>query len=99
MPLLGWAKLRLGRRLDSQATAGEGIQNLLCAGQALAALIAVLAAGAGVAVIDPLAAVLIAGIAAKEGAELWRGEECACHTSPGQPSAPGGCSREHNGRP
>ena len=99
MPLLGWAKLRLGRRLDSQATAGEGIQNLLCAGQALAALIAVLAAGAGVAVIDPLAAVLIAGIAAKEGAELWRGEECACHTTPGQPSAPGGCSREHNGSP
>ena len=81
MPLLGWAKLRLGRRLDSQATAGEGIQNLLCAGQALAALIAVLSAAAGVAVIDPLAAVLIAGIAAKEGAELWRGEQCACHTS------------------
>lgn len=53
MPLLGWAKLRLGRRLDSQATAGEGIQNLLCAGQALAALIAVLAAAAGVVVIDP----------------------------------------------
>ena len=99
MPLLGWAKLRLGRRLDSQATAGEGIQNLLCAGQALAALIAVLAAGVGVAVIDPLAALLIAGIAAKEGAELWRGEECACHTTPGQPSAWGGCSREHNGSP
>jgi divalent metal cation (Fe/Co/Zn/Cd) transporter len=97
MPLLGWAKLRLGRRLDSQATAGEGIQNLLCAGQALAALIAVLAASAGVAVIDPVAALLIAGIAAKEGAELWRGEECACHTTPGQPSAPGACSREHNG--
>jgi divalent metal cation (Fe/Co/Zn/Cd) transporter len=99
MPLLGWAKLRLGRRLDSQATAGEGIQNLLCAGQALAALIAVLAASAGVVVIDPLAAVLIAGIAAKEGAELWRGEECACHTSPGQPSARGGCSRERDSSP
>ena len=99
MPLLGWAKLRLGRRLDSQATAGEGIQNLLCAGQALAALIAVLAASAGVVVIDPLAAVLIAGIAAKEGAELWRGEECACHTSPGQPSARGGCCRERDSSP
>jgi divalent metal cation (Fe/Co/Zn/Cd) transporter len=86
-------------RLDSQATAGEGIQNLLCAGQALAALIAVLAAAAGVVVIDPLAAVLIAGIAAKEGAELWRGEECACHTSSAQPSARGGCSRERNGSP
>ena len=98
MPLLGWAKLRLGRRLDSHATAGEGIQNLLCAGQALAALIAVLAAGAGIVVVDPLAAVLIVGIAAKEGAELWRGEECACQTSPAQPSsAPGRCSRERDG--
>src|SRR5262249_7169472 len=56
MPLLGWAKLRLGRRLGSGATAGEGVQNLLCAGQALAALIAVSAAGAGIAFIDPLAA-------------------------------------------
>ena len=83
MPLLGFAKLQLGRRLDSGATAGEGIQNLLCAAQALAALIAVIAAGAGVAVIDPLAALLIAGIAAKEGVELWRGEECGCHTVPG----------------
>lgn len=99
MPLLGWAKLRLGGRLNSQATAGEGIQNLLCAGQALAAMVAVLAATAGVAVIDPLAAVLIGGIAAREGAELWRGEECACHTGRVQPSAPSGCSRECGGSP
>ena len=83
MPLLGWAKLRLGRQLASEATAGEGVQNLLCAAQALAALVAVLAAGAGVAILDPLAALVIAGIAAKEGAELWRGEECDCHTIPG----------------
>jgi Cation efflux family len=83
MPLLGWAKLSLGRRLDSGATSGEGVQNLLCAAQALAALIAVIAAGAGITVIDPLAALLIAGIAAKEGRELWRGEDCSCHTIPG----------------
>ncbi len=83
MPLLARAKLGLGRRLDSDATSGEGVQNLLCAAQALAALIAVIAAGAGITVIDPLAALLIAGIAAKEGRELWRGEECGCHTMPG----------------
>ena len=87
MPLLGWAKLRLGRRLDSGATAGEGVQNLLCAGQAAAALVAVVGAGAGVAVLDPLAALLIAAIALKEGAELWRGDECDCHTVPGLPGA------------
>src|SRR3954452_7437813 len=78
MPLLGWAKLRLGRRLDSGATAGEGVQNLLCAGQAAAALVALLGASAGLAWLDPVAAVLIAAIALKEGAELWRGDECAC---------------------
>jgi hypothetical protein len=83
MPVLGWAKLRLGRRLDSGATAGEGIQNLLCAGQALVALVALVGAGAGVAFLDPLAALVIAGIAAKEGVDLWRGEDCACHTVPG----------------
>src|SRR3954447_4359737 len=79
MPLLGWAKLRLGRRLDSGATAGEGVQNLMCAGQALAAMVALIGAGAGLAFLDPLAALLIAGLAAKEGLEMWRGEDCACH--------------------
>jgi divalent metal cation (Fe/Co/Zn/Cd) transporter len=31
MPLLGAAKLRLGKQLDSGATTGEGVQNLMCA--------------------------------------------------------------------
>ena len=31
MPLLGRAKQRMGARLGSGATAGEGTQNLLCA--------------------------------------------------------------------
>ena len=83
MPLLGYAKVRLGRRLDSDATAGEGVQNLLCAGQALAALVALIGAGAGAAFVDPLAALAIAAIAGKEGVDLWRGEECDCHTLPG----------------
>jgi divalent metal cation (Fe/Co/Zn/Cd) transporter len=83
MPVLGWAKLRLGRRLDSGATAGEGMQNLLCAGQAAAALVAVLGAGWGLRILDPIAALAIAGVAAREGADLWRGDECACHSVPG----------------
>lgn len=81
MPLLGWAKLRLGRRLDSGATSGEGVQNLLCAGQAAAALVAVI--GASLAWLDPIAALAIAAVAAREGAALWRGEECDCHAAPG----------------
>jgi len=77
MPLLGVAKRRLGRRLDSAATAGEGTQNLLCAGQAAAALVAVATAGA-LPWLDPLAALVIAGIATREGLELWRGEDSCC---------------------
>jgi divalent metal cation (Fe/Co/Zn/Cd) transporter len=94
MPLLGWAKLRLGRRLGSGATAGEGVQNLLCAGQALAALIAVLAADAGVAFIDPLAALAIAAVAAKEGIELWHGEDRECRTVPGMDAAGDGACQD-----
>lgn len=78
MPLLGWAKLRLSRRLGSDATAGEGIQNILCAAQAAAALVAVIGAGAGLAILDPIAALVISAIAIRECVELWRGEDDDC---------------------
>ena len=78
MPALGWAKLRLGERLGSGATAGEGMQNLMCAAQAAAALIALLGAAAGLGFIDPIAALVVAGIAAKESVELWQGEGDDC---------------------
>jgi divalent metal cation (Fe/Co/Zn/Cd) transporter len=78
MPALGWAKLRLGQRLGSAATAGEGVQNLMCAAQAAAALIALLGAAAGLGIIDPIAALVVAAIAAKESVELWQGEDDDC---------------------
>jgi divalent metal cation (Fe/Co/Zn/Cd) transporter len=78
MPLLGYAKLKLGQRLGSRATAGEGIQNLMCAAQAVAALIALVGASAGLSVIDPIAALVVAAIAAFESVELWRGEQDDC---------------------
>ncbi len=81
MPLLGWAKLRLSRRLDSDATAGEGIQNILCAAQAAAALVALIGAGVGLAILDPIAAFVISGIAIKECVGLWRGDEDGCCAS------------------
>jgi len=83
MPLLGWAKLRLSRQLGSDATAGEGVQNLLCAAQAAAALVALIGAGAGLAVLDPIAALVISGIALKECAALWRGQGDDCCTPVG----------------
>lgn len=82
MPLLGWAKLRLGRRLGSGATAGEGIQNIMCAAQAATALVAVAGAGIGLSFLDPIAALVIAGIALKEGRDGWRGADTCCAPMP-----------------
>ena len=93
MPLLGWAKLRLAQRLDSGATAGEGIQNLMCAGQAAAALIALVGAGAGLAILDPIAALVISGISVKECVALWRGDGDDCCAPVG--FGPGGASDRH----
>lgn len=77
MPLLGIAKQRVARTLGSQATHGEGTQNLLCAYLAAAVFIGL----AGNALfgwwwLDPVAALVIAAIALREGVETWRGEGC-----------------------
>jgi hypothetical protein len=78
MPLLGWTKLRLARQLDSSATAGEGVQNLMCATQAAAALIALIAAGSGLSIVDPIAALVVSAIAVRECVALWRGDGDDC---------------------
>jgi divalent metal cation (Fe/Co/Zn/Cd) transporter len=78
MPGLGWTKLRLGERLGSGATAGEGVQNLMCAAQAAAALVALIGASAGLRVIDPIAALVVAAIAVRESVALWRGGSDDC---------------------
>lgn len=78
MPVLGVAKQRLGVRLGSGATTGEGTQNLMCAAQAGAVLLAlaVTAAWPGGWWIDPVIALGIAGWSGWEGVSAWRGEDC-----------------------
>jgi divalent metal cation (Fe/Co/Zn/Cd) transporter len=79
MPALGTAKRRLGARLGSGATAGEGNQNLLCAYLAAAVLAGLLANTVlGWWWLDPVVALGIAGLAVREGIEAWHGEECGC---------------------
>ena len=78
MPVLGITKHRLGERLGSGATMGEGTQNLMCAAQAAAVLLAlaVVPTWPGAWPIDPIIALGIAGWSVREGNRSWRGADC-----------------------
>jgi divalent metal cation (Fe/Co/Zn/Cd) transporter len=77
MPPLARAKAKVAEALGSAATKAEGRQNMLCA-----YLSAGLLVGLGTNALldwwwaDPVAALLIAGVAVREGREAWRGEAC-----------------------
>ncbi len=77
MPLLARAKRRVGSKLNSSATVKEGAQNMLCAYLSVGLLAGLLLnALAGWWWADPVAALLIAAVALREGRESWRGEGC-----------------------
>ncbi|MGH2843651.1 MAG: cobalt transporter, partial [Solirubrobacteraceae bacterium] len=63
--------------------------------QAATALIALIGASSGLSVIDPIATLVIAGIAAKESAGFFRGEGEDCCA----PIGFAGPSRDHCGEP
>ncbi len=83
-PALGVAKRRIGARLGSPATAGEGTQNLLCAYLAMA-VFAGLAANTllGAWWLDSVVALGIAVGAVVEGRRAQSGKSCGCATEPG----------------
>jgi len=83
-PALGIAKRRIGARLGSSATAGEGAQNLLCAYLAMAVFVG-LAANTlfGAWWLDGVVALAISGWAVSEGCRAWAGKSCACASEPG----------------
>ena len=88
MPLLGITKIRLAEQLGSPATKGEGNQNLLCAYLAGAVLVGLLGNALwGAWWLDSIAALVIAGVAVREGFETWRGEGCCTPTIPPPASA------------
>jgi divalent metal cation (Fe/Co/Zn/Cd) transporter len=77
MPPLAAAKARLGEALGSSATKSESRQTTLCAYLSAALLIGLaLNALAGWWWADPTTALLIAGVALKEGRDSWRGDSC-----------------------
>jgi divalent metal cation (Fe/Co/Zn/Cd) transporter len=82
-PVLGAAKRRIGARLGSPATAGEGTQNLLCAYLALA-VFAGLAANTllGAWWLDGVVAAGLSAWAVAEGPRAWAGRSCGRTCAP-----------------
>ena len=77
MPFLSWAQRRTGRALHSNAVVADSTQTLLCT--YLSAVLLgglVLNATLGWGWADPLAGLVIAAVAAKEGRDAWRGKGC-----------------------
>jgi divalent metal cation (Fe/Co/Zn/Cd) transporter len=77
MPFLSWAQRRAGRELGSATAVADSKQTLLCT-----YLSAVLLVGLALNTLfgwtwaDPLAALVIAAVAVKEGVEAWKGDTC-----------------------
>jgi divalent metal cation (Fe/Co/Zn/Cd) transporter len=80
MPTLAWAKRRTADRLGSPTLRADAAETLLCSWLSATLLAGlVLNTTLGWWWADPLAAVGIAALAAKEGLEAWRGESCDDH--------------------
>jgi divalent metal cation (Fe/Co/Zn/Cd) transporter len=79
MPWLSRAQRRTGQALGSKAVEADGKQTRLCAylsGVLLVGLLLNATLGWGWA--DPVAALVIAAVAVREGVEAWRGDHCDC---------------------
>jgi divalent metal cation (Fe/Co/Zn/Cd) transporter len=77
MPGLSWFERRTGLELGSASAVADSRQTLLCSLLSAVLLVGlVLNATAGWWWADPLAALVIAGFAAREGVEAWHGDAC-----------------------
>ncbi|MGW9135486.1 cation transporter [Streptomyces sp. NPDC055681] len=77
MPFLSAAQRRAGRELGSASAVADSKQTLLCTYLSAVLLVGlVLNATLGWSWADPIAALVIAAIAVKEGRDAWRGKGC-----------------------
>lgn len=92
MPALSVAQRRTGQRLGSVTVVADSTQTLLCtylSAVLLAGLVLNATLGWGWA--DPVAGLIIAAVAVREGVEAWRGEGC-CAPAAGGSVADDGCA-------
>ena len=77
MPLLAWLQIRAGREAGSRSAVSEAKQTLLCSYLSAVLLVGlVLNALFGWSWADPVAALVIAGFAVREGLSALRGDPC-----------------------
>ncbi|MEN3585148.1 cation transporter [Streptomyces sp. ZYX-F-203] len=101
MPFLSTAQRRAGRELGSASAVADSRQTLLCtylSGVLLVGLL--LNSTLGWAWADPIAALVIAAVAVKEGRDAWRGQGC-CAPGPASAAAaaPESCDCRGSGCP
>jgi Co/Zn/Cd efflux system component len=79
MPVLSWLERRTGRELRSASAVADSRQTLLCTYLSAVLLVGLLLnSTGGWAWADPVAALVIAAVAAYEGVQAWRGSACCC---------------------
>lgn len=77
MPLLSRAQRRTGRELGSLSAVADSKQTLLCTYLSGVLLVGLLLNSLfGWSWADPVAAMVIAAVAVKEGCAAWRGHHC-----------------------
>ena len=83
MPVLSWAQRRAGRELGSSSVVADSKQTLLCTYLSAVLLIGLLLNSLfGWQWADPIAALVIAAVAAREGLEAWKGHTCCAAPKP-----------------
>ena len=77
MPILSYAQRRAGRQLGSSSAVADSKQTLLCTYLSAVLLVGLLANSLfGWSWADPIAALVIAAVAVKEGREAWKDDVC-----------------------
>jgi len=85
MPVLSWAQRRAGRELGSRTAVADSKQTLLCTYLSAVLLVGlVLNSTLGWWWADAGAALVIAGIAVREGINAWRGDACCAVPHPAE---------------
>jgi divalent metal cation (Fe/Co/Zn/Cd) transporter len=94
MPFLSLAQRRAGRELGSASAVADSKQTLLCTYLSAAVLLGlVLNAALGWWWADPVAALVLAVLAVREGRAAWRGHLCCAPPATARAGEPaGGCS-------